>query len=135
MQNITISNQDNYSDFYSELKNFKGTENYYVNPLFKKIHYTDGVKYFLQNAGNGAYWFLTLVATEILKTLKDDFYFIELKINADNSAKIIVQRDKGEPILYEKDIDYTDCPYSDKPYKFCIDVSSNIVILCLLNEY
>jgi len=73
MMNQTITNQNNSSDFYSELKNFRGTQNYYVNSLFKRVHYTDGVKYFLQNAGEGAYWFLTLIVTEILQVLNDDF--------------------------------------------------------------
>ena len=40
------------------------------------------------------------MATEFLKALKDNLYFIELKANEDNSVKIIVQRNKGEPILY-----------------------------------
>lgn len=126
----SISNNLNYS-----LSQFSGTGQYFYNPLFRKVNYTDGVKYFIDNAENGANWFLILVATEIIPILKDDFFFIELTVNQDETAKIIVQRDKGEPILYEKDLDYTDCPYSGKPYKFCLDVNSDNSILCLLSEY
>jgi len=45
-----------------DLSQFYGTENYYrTNPIFAKdMVHTDGVKYFADNAGNGAYWFLTL---------------------------------------------------------------------------
>lgn len=89
----------------------------------------------MDNAGEGANWFLILVSTEIKPILKEDFYFIELTVNEDETAKIIVQRDKGEPILYEKEIDYTDCPYSDKPYKFCLDINSKYSILFFMSEY
>lgn len=121
----------------SELNNFIGTECYYINPLFKNISYTDGVKYFLTNAGNGAYWFLTIIATEMLKVLENEFYFIELTVNQDQTAKITVQLDKDEPILFEKDLSYTDCPPSGlEPYKFCLNVNKPAyIILCLLSEY
>lgn len=123
------------NNFHSLLNSFTGTGEYFHNPLHKNLYYTEGVRYFLQNAGEGAYWFLTLVATEIKPILKEDFYFIELTVNEDETGKIIVQRDKGEPILYEKELDYTDCPYSDKAYKFCFDCYSEQAILCLLSEY
>lgn len=123
------------NNFHYSLSQFVGTEQYFFNPLFKNLNYTEGVRYFIDNAGNGANWFLILVATEIIPILKEDFYFIELTVNQDQTAKIIVQRDKGEPILYEKDLDYTDCPYSNEPYKFCLDVYPENSILCLLSEY
>lgn len=130
-----MNNKQNHNNFHYLLNSFIGTDNYYYNPLFKNLNYTDGVKYFMDNAGEGANWFLILVATEIKPILKEDFYFIELTVNKEETAKIIVQRDKGEPILYEKEIDYTDCPYSDKPYKFCLDINTEYSILCLLSEY
>ncbi len=123
------------NNFQSSLNKFTGTSQYYYNPLFKNLNYTDGVRFFIQNAGEGAYWFLTLVATEIKPLLKEDFYFIYLTVNNDETGKIIVQRDKGEPILYEKELTYTDCPYSDKAYKFCLDCYSEQAVLCLLSEY
>ena len=86
-----------------DLKQFCGTDRYYYDPLFKNINYTDGFRYFMHNAGEGAHWFLTLVATEIRPILEEDFYFIELVVSADETAKITVQRDIGEPVLYEKE--------------------------------
>ncbi len=123
------------SNFHSLLNNFTGTNQYFYNPLYKNIYYTEGMKYFFDNAGEGAYWFLTLVATEMKPKLGNDFYFIELKVNKDESAKLKVQRDKGEPVLYKKKLSYTDCPYSEKPYKFCFDCYSDENVLCLLSEY
>ena len=129
-----MTNKENLNNLQLNLCNFSGTTQYYYIAPFKKLHYTDGIKYFLEKAGNGAYWFLTLVATEILPKLKDDLFFIELKVNDDNSAIIKVFRDKGEPILYEREIPYTDCPPSKETYEFCIDVYDEQQILCLLNE-
>lgn len=123
------------NNFHSLLNGFTGTGEYFHNPLYKNLYYTEGVRYFLQNAGEGAYWFLTLVATEIKPILKEDFYFIYLRVNDDETAKITVQRDKDEPVLYEKELNYTDCPYSEESYKFCFDCYSEQAILCLLSEY
>jgi len=116
------------------LCNFIGTTQYYCIAPFKRLLYTDGFKYFLENAGNGANWFYMIIATEILPKLKDDLFFIELKVNDDNTAIIKVFRDKGEPVLYKKEIPYTDCPKSETPYEFCIDVYDEHQIICLLSE-
>ncbi len=132
---MTNQEPNNLNNCHSSLNEFVGTEQYYFSQPFKNVHYTEGVKYFTDNAGNGANWFLIIVATEIIPILKDDFFFIELTVNQDQTAKIIVQRDKDEPILYEKKLDYTDCPYSEKPYKLCLDVNPETTILCLLSEY
>ena len=31
------------------------------------------------------------------------------------------RKDKGEPVLYKKELKYTDCPYSEEPYKCRFD--------------
>lgn len=130
-----MTKEEQSNSFHSLLNSFTGTEQYFYNPLFKKLHYTEGVRYFLQNAGGGAYWFLTLVATEIIPKREEDFYFIELLVNSNKTAIITVQKDKGEPILYQKEIEYTDCPPADEPYKFCLEYNKEQSILCLLSEY
>lgn len=57
----------------------------------------------MENAGEVAYWFLTLIATKIKPAIKsDDFYFIELKVNEDKTAIITCQRDKRETFSYKK---------------------------------
>ena len=76
----------------------------------------------MKKAGQGAYCFLTIVATKIKQAIKnDDFNFIDLKVNEDKTAVITCQRDKEEPVLYKKELKYTDCPYSEIPYKFYFD--------------
>lgn len=129
-----MKNKKKLNNLQLNLCNFSGTTQYYYIAPFKKLLYTDGFKYFIKNAGNGATWFYILIATEILPKLKDDLFFIELKVSDDNSAKIRVFRDKGEPILYKKEIPYTDCPPSETSYEFCIDVYDEQQIICLLQE-
>ena len=129
-----MMNKENLNNLQLNLCNFIGTTQYYYIAPFKKLLYTDGIKYFMEKAGNGAYWFYILVATEILPKLKDDLFFIELKVKDDNSAKIKVFRDRGEPILYKKEIPYTDCPPSEEPYEFCIDVYYEQQVLYLMSE-
>lgn len=129
-----MADKKNLNNLQLNLCNFSGTTQYYFIAPYKKLLYTDGIKYFMDNAGNGATWFYMIIATEILPKLKDDLFFIELKVKDDNSAKIKVFRDKGEPFLFKKDIEYTDCPPSETPYEFCIDVYDEQQILCLLSE-
>mgnify|MGYP003571337902 CR=1 FL=1 len=129
-----MTNKENLNNLQLNLCSFDATTQYYYIAQFKKLLYTDGFKYFMEKAGNGATWFYMIIATEILPKLKDDLFFIELKVNDDNSATIKVFRDKGEPILFEKEIEYTDCPPSKVPYEFCIDVYDEQQIICLLQE-
>ena len=132
-----MANEEKLNQLQKELRSYcNGVNQFLYNPLFKTIQYSDGVKYFMENAGQGAYWFLTLVATEIKPTIpSDDFYFIELKVNEDESAVITCQRDKGEPVLYKKELKYTDCPYSEEPYKFYFDYYPEQQTLILPSEY
>ena len=88
---------------------FYGTEGYFFNPVYKWMQYTDGVKFFAENAANGAYWLLDIIGTELKSlTEKEDFLNIEF-VSLDNKGTIKVD-DGNENPLYEKTIEYTDCP-------------------------
>jgi len=117
-----------------DLSQFTGTENYYrTNHLFAKdMVHTDGVQYFADNAGNGAYWFLDIVATEYFPLLKKEpFISITLIVGSnqdDNNAMIVVEDGDCE-LLAKKIIEYTDCPVGE--YKFFL--TNNV--LMLTSEY
>lgn len=113
-----------------DLSQFYGTENYYrTNPIFAKdMVHTDGVKYFADNAGNGAYWFLDIIATEVFPLLKKEpFMAINLLVE-DGKAKIAVE-DGDLKTLLAKQIDYTNCP--DGLYEFFLTDN----VLMLTSEY
>ena len=107
-----------------------GTEQYYRDQLLS-YRYTDGVKTFAMNAGNGAYWFLQevngmIVDNEIRKT-EDNLTTIHLKVK-DERADIIMFNNNHE---YIKHIGYTDCPEGDWLFFYFTD--NNVLIWC--DEY
>lgn len=67
------------SELRSHLAHYMGSQQVFHLPMQWKTVYTEGVRYFAQNAGNGAYWFLTILVTEpaIFKQA-EDFAFIKL---------------------------------------------------------
>ncbi len=96
-----------------ELEQFTGTEHWYRHSLVPGMLYTDGIKYFAEQAG--AYWFLDIVATEYLNLQRrEQFLLIKLDVSG-SQAKIRVEDGDGHG-LKRKDIDFTDCP--EGKYKF-----------------
>lgn len=94
---------------------YTGTEHYYFNPINRSIHYTDGVKFFFENAGNGAYWLLDILITqpEILNALKQEgFLHVTLTVTPASTAVLMVANGSGEyaTVYYRREIEYTDCP-------------------------
>jgi len=92
------------------MSDFIGTTKYMYHPLYAWMKYTDGVKFFCENAGNGAYWFLDIIGTELRKHAKDKpvFLSIVLIVYADGQAFIAVKN--GEKSVWSKGIESTDCP-------------------------
>ena len=70
--------------------------------------YTDGVKFFAEEGGeHGAYWFLDLVATEVLPMQsRHPFLFLVLTV-ADEKAELRVE-DGNRKRLNQRPIAYTD---------------------------
>lgn len=102
-----------------------GTEQYYRETLLSYL-YTDGVKTFAMNAGNGAFWFLQevngMIVDNKIRQSGDDLTTIHLKVNG-GKADIIMENDDKK---YTKHISYTDCPDGD--WVFYYFTSSNVLI-------
>jgi hypothetical protein len=110
------------------LANCYGTENYYKNPLYPWMKYTDGVQTFAENAGGGAYWFLDIIGTELRELArKEEFISITLLSNL-GKGRIFADDGNGTP-LYNLSLEYTDCPTGD--YHFYL--TNNV--LMLTSEY
>lgn len=117
----------NNPQFAQDLGNFIGTENYHRHGLVKAFRYTDGVAYFAENAGNGAYWLLDILATEVLPLQKKEpFIVVEYSVGDKN---IIKATDGNENLIYSKVIEFTDCPKGE--WKFYLIDN----ILLLTSEY
>lgn len=115
-------------ELQSGLINFYGTENYYANPFYQWMRYTDGVKFFFENAGGGAYWFSDIIGTEMKKlTATEEFIVIELK--SDGKSADIIGTDGNENEVYRRKIEFTDCPAGK--WKFFLTDN----VLMLASEY
>lgn len=100
--------QDVSANLKAELSCYTGTENWYRHVLRKDFLYTDGVQYFA-NAGDGCYWFLDIIATEIWPIQKTEpFLVIELEVQG-SKADIRVTDGNGNSLWHRK-IAWTDAP-------------------------
>jgi hypothetical protein len=118
----------------SDLQQFYGTENYYKHNLNSNFIYTDGVRYFARNAGNGAYWFLDIAATTIFmvhKIQREEFLSVKI-ISTGKSCKIIVT-DGSEQELLTKSIGFTDCP--EGTWSFFMQYDGEKSVMLLTSEY
>ena len=93
------------------LSNFTGSGCLYQHSLNHNINYTEGVQYFAEHAGGGAYWLLDIFATEpdILKQQKE-FASITLTVSNSERAEIIVNDGNDSPPVLKRQISWTTCP-------------------------
>ena len=89
----------------NDLRQFTGTENWYKHWM-GKILYTDGVKHFAEVAG--AYWFIDVVGSVWDVISVEDFISIKMTVK-DNKANVVMDDGNGN-VIYEQEIEYTDCP-------------------------
>ena len=91
------------------LAHYYGTEGYFFNPLYRWMKYTDGVKFFADNAGNGFYWGLDIIGTELRQLAKVE-EFLSIKLIVSDDRAVLAVDDGNDNLLYTKHIQYTDCP-------------------------
>jgi hypothetical protein len=115
-------------DLQSNLSQFIGTEKYYFNPLYRWMQYTEGAKYFFENAGGGAYWFSDIIGTE-MKDMALRTGFLSITLSVTNGKAVILVTDGDYEEMYRKHISFTDCP--DGEWKFFVVGG----VLMLTSEY
>jgi hypothetical protein len=116
------------AELKNALANFYGTDSYHFNPMYKRMLYTDGVKFFFENAGNGAYWFSDILGTEVMQVHKKEA-FLHITLSSDGGAGLIEVDDGNDNILWSRTLDYTDCPDGDWHF-YLVDN-----VLMLTSEY
>jgi len=112
------------ADLAADLKMFQGTDTWFRHPLCHNFLYTDGVKFFAEHCGNGAYWFLDIIATEVAE-LQETEEFLSIHLIVENDKALISVSDGNGRDLYEKAIDYTDAPVGT--WKFFL--TNNVMLL------
>ena len=99
-------------DLKTELAQFTGSEHLYFNPLYRRLNYTDGIKYFAERAG--AYWLLDIIGTEFHpKTTGENpkwDYFLSITMKVKDSKAQVKVTDGNDTTFTTKAISYTDCP-------------------------
>lgn len=108
MMNKELNTNDEQKEIIKELKNFSGTENYYLSS-FKTLKLTDGMN-FLRNKLN-CFWLIDVVeSVQHLKKIKENNHFIlwTIKVNEDKTAIIKALDDSKGKILYSQKLEYTD---------------------------
>jgi hypothetical protein len=128
----------------STLNQFIGGDPIYFQKMFPPFHYTEGFRFFVDQAGGGAYWLFLLLATEpaIREHFKKDrFASVKLFVNEDKSFHLTVDDGNGNMIYEHKDY-YTDCPRLEtngvtKPWQFFMEnsqVGDKPIILIMLPQ-
>ena len=126
-------------DLNNQLAQHTGSQSAYRHTLARSVCYTEGVQYFAQNAGGGAYWLLDILATEpkiLGLARKEGIAFAALAVK-DGKAILSVAADSGIPPVFTREITSTDCPDGD--WMFYIqptEIGDQPVIMILLpSEY
>lgn len=88
---------------------FYGTETWWKHPFNREFLYTDGVKFFAENAGGGAYWFLDIVATEIFQ-LQTKEPFLSITLHSTKGKAVMFADDGNGVKQWLRDTNFTDCP-------------------------
>lgn len=113
------------STLRAALDQFFGTEKYHYNPLYPKMNYTDGVQFFANNAGNGAYWLLDIIGTEIFEIHRKGEEFIHIRLIVSGEKAEIVADDGNDNVLFRRSIEFTDCPSGE--WRFFLE--NNVLML------
>jgi hypothetical protein len=97
-----------------DLSQFYGTEKYHKTFIFNpKLVHTDGVQYFADQAG--AFWLLDIIATEVYPLTKQNPFMVITMTVGNKEGKLVVD-DGDDNWIYQKNIEFTDCP--DGEYRF-----------------
>jgi len=95
------------NELFQSLRQYSGGDQCYFHPLVGRFFYTEGVKFFADNAGGGGRWLLDILATEpvIAKLVNEEgFGLVLLTVKGTKAG------DSGIPPVFSRDLDYTDCP-------------------------
>jgi hypothetical protein len=113
------------------LRGFTGSTEWYRHGLVRTITYTEGAKY-VADAG-GAYWLLDEIALAQRagnRVNAEAFQAWTLKVDRATSSAVLSCSDggkagRGEKIVMEKKIDFTDFPLDEITLWFC----DNVILL------
>ena len=105
----------------AEMRQFIGSENWFLHPLVENVLYTDGIRYVASRAG--AYWLVDEIAfaqyEPKVKAVKYQLWILD--VNEDQSAVLRCMNDDMKEVM-RKVIPYTDFPLNEFKVFFIRDV-------------
>ncbi|SEJ75228.1 hypothetical protein SAMN05216327_11894 [Dyadobacter sp. SG02] len=109
----------------TDLAQFIGTRKWYCHPIVRKMLYTDGIRYMMNNAG--AYWLIDEVAFHQFqpRVKQKEFQVWLLTVNLEESTAVLNCEDGNGRVLCSKQIPFTDFPLVE----IKIYVSDNVILL------
>lgn len=120
----------------ADLEHFRGgTETWWRHPLNRNVTYTDGVKYFADNAAGGAHWLLDIIATELAPFARTHGIAFLTAASDGRRATLSLRRDSDEPPLWTRDIALTDLPEGDWPLWIADGGPGGTAVVMLPSEY
>lgn len=119
----------NKADLQAGLAQHYGSEVWYRHYLIQSMLYTEGVKFFADSAGGGAYWLLDKIALEVFFKYAKDNPFMSIKFLVTESVGRLSVDDGNDNVIFVCDVPYTDCP--DGEWKFFLTDN----VLLLTSEY
>jgi hypothetical protein len=125
----------NTEDFTRALgQSRNGTDQFHFNPLYRWMHYSDGVK---EVAESGCYWLLDILGTELpdaLRSGQPGFVMLTISVEVKGSkCRITATTGDEDPALYTCAVEWTDLP--EGKWDMLLTVESSVGRLILLTEY
>lgn len=111
-----------------------GTDNFHFNPLYRRFHYSDGVK---ECAEAGCYWLLDILGTELpavfRKNLEATLMSVSVKVGANRSVTI-TGAFADDQVDYKRKVAWSDLPAGQ--FNFLVSNDGDGILRCiLLTEY
>lgn len=103
----------NQNKIREELEQFYGTEQYYFNPLFRNIKYTDGITY-MYNACKAHWLLIDLLANCQVLNKKHEFLAIKLLKDPKQTTCRVFYEDGNNIVLKRTDYQVTDFPLDNQ---------------------
>ena len=125
-------NDQQFLTAYNASRN--GTDKFYLNRLYPKFLYSDGVK---ECAEAGCYWLLDILGTELPAEFKkrvDYSCSVSVAVTEDSKCVITGSFIDDDPSPYIRHVEYTDMPPGT--WTFFVTIEKGGVFRCiLLSEY
>ena len=118
-------------EIIDQLRNFYGSENYYIfNPICKNVLLTDGAHFLAEKAE--VYWLMDMIASHI-PSIKDDWFAVAIITTDDKGNGIFKLEDGNYNKIVEQKNFTSSFPFKD--FKLFVEKSEDTWVILLPGEH